>query len=111
MTRAAPADATSRRTPPISRAIAPLIGASSASGALALDGFRAAALRAGFRAAFFGALRAFAIFAFFAIRRFYHGARIRASMTRLIFAVAFMMLAALDRPSAQVSVVGTWKLV
>ena len=32
-------------------------------------------------------------------------------MTRLIFAVAFMMLAALDRPSAQVSVVGTWKLV
>lgn len=33
-------------------------------------------------------------------------------MTRLIFAVAFTMLAASDRPSAQqVSVVGTWKLV
>jgi hypothetical protein len=33
-------------------------------------------------------------------------------MTRLILVMAFMMLAALERPSAQqVSVVGTWKLV
>src|SRR5215204_1652643 len=79
LTRAAPADTTSSRTPPISRAVAPLMGASKASCFLAAlraaGGFAAVRadlfatdLRAGFRAGFFTALRAFDFFAFFAMR-------------------------------------------
>ena len=61
LTRAAPAAATSSRTPPITRAFAPLIGASSASVAARL--FERGA---GFRTAFGAVRTAFLLRAFFA---------------------------------------------
>src|SRR4030095_1135114 len=112
LTRAAPAGTTSSITPPISRTVAPLMGANKASYALERDAFRTAALRAGFRAGFFAALRAGAFFAFFAMATFYHGARICANMIRILTLTALTLITATGLPAAQQeSVVGTWKLV
>lgn len=70
-TRAAPADATSSRTPPTSREKAPLIGASKTSTAGRLDvafAVRVAAARLTGRFAFAAFLAPDLVFALFAIR-------------------------------------------
>src|SRR5688500_11218381 len=71
LTRAAPAGTTSSSTPPISRIVAPGIGASNASTPLRASVFRATGLRAVLRARGFTAVRPLAVLAFFVLLAFF----------------------------------------
>jgi hypothetical protein len=116
LTRAAPAGTTSSSTPPISRIVAPGIGATSASKLLRVDMIRGTGLRAVLRAGCLTAFRglaAFAFFAFFAMRELVAQFQREDSMTRrAVLALLLTQLAALQPVVAQApNVVGTWRLV
>lgn len=107
LTRAAPAEATSSLTPPISREVAFLIGASRTSAAARiarLTGFR--------RAVFAGrAARRVAFFAFFDFLAMPRVVAQNARMTKALAVTLLMLAASVPGGAQSPPVIGSWKLV